>query len=488
MVIFGASGDLTKRKLIPALYNLALEHLLPSGFSVIGFARTEMSHEDFRQKMRQAVDTFSRKRPVQPSAWESFAQGLHYFPADFRQPESYHRLGELLAALDRDRGTCCNRVFYLAVPPSSYSEIIRRIGAAGLAHGEHGWTRIIIEKPFGRDLASAKELNREVHEVFDEEQVYRIDHYLGKETVQNIFVFRFANGIFEPIWNRRYIDHVQITVAETVGVEGRGGYYEEAGVVRDMIQNHMLQLLCLVAMEPPASFDADAVRDEKTKVLRAIRPMAADHVDRLAVRGQYGEGWVNGEAVRAYRSEPGVRPDSKTETYAAMKLLIDNWRWADVPFYLRSGKRLPKRVSEIAIQFKPAPHRLFRQVDAEPLEPNLLAIRIQPDEGISLKFEIKLPGQSLRMRSVTMDFRYGMSFGDEPPDAYERLLLDCMLGDSILFSRRDWVEAAWALVTPLLEAWKRAPAPELSIYEAGTWGPKEADEFLEKDGRRWRRL
>ncbi|MBI1745917.1 MAG: glucose-6-phosphate dehydrogenase [Acidobacteria bacterium] len=489
VVIFGSSGDLTKRKLIPALYNLALERLLPSGFSVIGFARTEMSHEAFRQKMREAVDTFSRTRPVQAAAWESFAQGLYYLPADFRAPESYSKLRDLLAALDRDRGACCNRVFYLAVPPSAYMEIIRRLGSAGLAQsGAHGWTRIIIEKPFGRDLETARELNREVSQVFREDQVYRIDHYVGKETVQNIFVFRFANGIFEPIWNRGYIDHVQITAAENLGVEGRGAYYEEAGVIRDMIQNHMLQLLCLVAMEAPSAFDADAVRDEKVKVLRTIRPIAPDDVDRYAVRGQYGKGWLAGEPALGYRLEKGVKPDSTTETYAVVKLLIDNWRWADVPFYLRSGKALPKRVTEIAIQFKPAPHRLFRQAASDPLEPNVLALRIQPDEGISLTFGTKLPSPILRIRPVNMDFRYWTSFGSEPPEAYERLLLDGLLGDSTLFARRDWVETAWALITPILEAWKRTSAPEFPNYEAGTWSPKQADEFIEKDGRRWRRL
>ncbi len=488
MVIFGASGDLTRRKLLPALYNLARHRLLPLGFSVVGLARSEMNDQEFRRKMREAVESFASAGPLDDSIWENFAPGLHYVAANFRDRAGYEKLAALLSEIDRERGTCCNRVYYLAVPPSIYDDIIQGLDAAGLGQPPQGWTRIIIEKPFGRDLETARALNRTLGAVFREEQVYRIDHYLGKETVQNILVFRFSNGIFEPVWNRRYIDHVQITAAESLGVEERATYYEEAGALRDMIQNHMLQLLALTAMEPPAAFDADSVRGEKVKVFRSIRPISADEVNKLAVRGQYGEGRVNGEAVKGYRSEPGIKPDSSTETYAAVKFLIDNWRWADVPFYLRTGKRLPRRVTEIAIHFKQPPLLLFGRTPADQLEPNVLSLRIQPDEGISLKFGAKLPGPALRLRSVSMDFSYASSFGTGSADAYERLLLDCMLGDATLFARRDGVEAAWSIVTPILEAWAAEPPEEFPNYAAGTWGPKEAQEFIERDGRRWRRL
>ena len=488
VVIFGASGDLTRRKLMPALYNLAHERLLPGGFSIVGIAKSEMNDDGFRAAMRTALETFSAGAPVEAGTWESFARGLRYLSEDFRDAGGYKKLQALLAELDRERGTCCNRIFYLATPPSFFTDIIRQLGAAGLARVDHGWTRIIIEKPLGRDLKTAQALNRELAEVFGEDQVYRIDHYLGKETVQNILAFRFVNGIFEPIWNRRYVDHVQITAAETVGVEGRATFYEEAGAVRDVIQNHMLQLLALTAMEPPIALDADSVRSEKVKVLRAIRRPSRDQVDQFAVRGQYADGWVDGERIVGYRKERGVRPDSNTETYAAVKFLIDNWRWAEVPFYLRTGKRLPKRVTEIAIQFKQPPLLLFRRTPSSQIEPNLLTLRIQPNEGTSLKFGVKLPGPALQIRQVYMDFDYAASFGVELAEAYERLLLDCMLGDATLFARRDGVEAAWSLLEPLLEAWESTAARGFPNYEAGSWGPREADEFLHRDGRRWRRL
>ncbi|MFQ5656472.1 MAG: glucose-6-phosphate dehydrogenase [Candidatus Methylomirabilales bacterium] len=487
VIIFGASGDLTKRKLVPALYSLAAQNLLASGFSIVGTARTPMDDEAFRAAMRDAINRFSDAGPADGAVWESFVSGLFYAPTDPKKPESYTKLAELLAELDRKRGTARNRLFYLSTPPGLSGHIIRLLGATGLNRSSNGGsTRIIIEKPFGHDLESARALNREVLAVFTEDQVYRIDHYLGKETVQNIMVLRFANGIFEPIWNRRYIDHVQITATESLGVEGRGGYYEQAGAFRDMIQNHLLQVLAHVAMEPPASMEANAVRDEKTKLVRAIRPMASDEVDQFAVRGQYGEGSVGGQPVKGYRQEEGVSPESSTETYAAVKFLIDDWRWADVPFYLRTGKHLPKRVTEVAIQFRRAPHLLFKHAASGLMEPNALILRLQPDEGISLNFSAKMPGQAVNIRTVRMDFQYGTSFGKRSPEAYERLLLDAMLGDSTLFARGDMVEIAWELAMPILEAWQQ-PARNFPNYEAGTWGPKEADEFLERDGRRWRR-
>ncbi len=489
MVIFGASGDLTQRKLMPALYQLARQGLLPREFSVVGFARSQMSHDAFRDKMKRAVTEFSRTGPLDTAVWDRFAEGLCYLPAEYRDHESYRRLADVLAALDREHGTCGNRVFYLAVPPSSYAEIIRQLGAAGLARSSNGcWARIIIEKPFGHDLETARALNQTVGDIFAEDQVYRIDHYLGKETVQNILVFRLASGIFEPIWNRRYIDHVQITVAESLGVEGRGAYYEEAGVIRDMVQNHLLQLLCLVAMEPPNAWDARAVRDEKLKVLQAVCPLTPETVNQYTVRGQYGPGVVAGEQVPGYREEPGVKPDSITETFAAVKLQMETWRWADVPFYLRSGKRLPTRATEIAIQFKQPPLRLFSRVMPEPLEPSVLTLQIQPTEGISLTVGTKVPGALIRIHPVTLDFRYENAFGQQSPEAYERLLLDCLLGDPTLFSRGDWVEEAWALAMPILEAWENGAPPCFPNYAAGTWGPQEAAAFMARDDRRWRQL
>ena len=491
LVIFGATGDLTHRKLVPALYNLALAGHLPAGFSVVGFARREKEHEHFRAEMRESVNQFSRNKPVDPKVWATFAQALHYLPAQFDDASAYQRLAKELARLDKERGGCGNRLFYLATPPSFYGLIVQQLGAAGLQKGGKndggdGWARIIVEKPFGHDLASAQELNRQIHQVFDESQVYRIDHYLGKETVQNILVLRFANGIFEPFWNRRYVDNVQVTVAEAVGVETRGAYYEEAGALRDMVQSHLLQLTTLTAMEPPVAYDADAVRDEKVKVLRALRPITGQDVAEYTVRGQYGAGWEGGKPVPAYRDEPRVSKTSTTETYVGLKVFVDNWRWQGVPFYLRTGKHLPVRASEIVIQFKRPPHTLFTS-GTEALEPNHLVLRIQPDEGVTLRFGVKVPGQTMQIRSVNMDFLYGASFGVESPDAYERLLLDAMLGDSTLFTRRDEVERSWAFITAILKSWQDEPPADFPNYEAGTWGPSAADALIERDGRSWHR-
>jgi len=480
MVIFGASGDLTKRKLLPAVYTLFREHLVPPNFSVVGFSRSPMSDDEFRSKMREGVEEFGG--PVDTATWQKFAAGLRYISAHPHHPEEYAKLTGVLSELDRERGTGGNHVYYLAVPPSSFQPIVRNLQSAGLAESEKGWARVIIEKPFGHDLESAKALNHELDSVFHEEQVYRIDHYLGKETVQNLLVFRFANGIFEPIWNRRYVDHVQITAAETLGVENRAAYYEEAGALRDMVQNHVLQLLTMTAMEPPVSFEADTVRAEKLKVLRAIRPLCGEDAALCAGRGQYGPGRIGGEKVVGYRQEPGVDPNSKTETFAAVKLYVENWRWAGVPFYLRAGKRLGRHATEIAVQFKQPPLRLFDGTRALP--PNLIALRIQPDEGIALRFSAKQPGPATHVRDVTMEFGYATAFGMASANAYERLLLDCMLGDPTLFSSSKFVELGWSLVTPILEAWNR-PAPDFPNYAAGTWGPAAADKLMES-GQTWR--
>jgi glucose-6-phosphate 1-dehydrogenase len=480
MVIFGASGDLTKRKLLPAVYTLYKEHLVSSNFSVVGFSRSNMSDEEFRSRMREAVEEFGGG--VDAPSWNQFAEGLRYLSAHPHHPEEYKRLADMLSELDRERGTGGNRLYYLAVPPSSFAPIVRNLQSAGLEHSERGWARLIIEKPFGHDLESARALNTELTKVFREEQIYRIDHYLGKETVQNLMVFRFANGIFEPIWNRRYVDNVQITAAETLGVENRASYYEEAGALRDMVQNHVLQLLSMTAMEPPVSFDASSIRPEKLKVLRAIRPLCGGDALHCAVRGQYGPGRIAGKPVVGYRQEPGVNPHSNTETFAALKLQIENWRWAGVPFYLRAGKRMARQVTEIAVQFKQPPLRLFE--GARSIAPNLIVLRIQPDEGISLRFSAKQPGPATHVRDENMEFRYSTAFGMASANAYERLLLDCMLGDPTLFASDGFVEQGWALLTPILEAWQ-SPAPDFPNYAAGTWGPDAADKLMDYE-QSWR--
>jgi glucose-6-phosphate 1-dehydrogenase len=487
LVIFGASGDLTQRKLLPALYSLAHEGLLPAGQTIIGFARPEYSDEAFRMAMREACDKHARTRPVDDAVWENFAKGLFYVSGDFSERDAYVRLRQRLEECDRTRGTGGRRIYYLAVPPKFFPVISEILGAEGMVTDpERGgpYTRAIIEKPFGHDLKSAQELNRVAVTTFRERQVFRIDHYLGKETVQNLLVLRFGNGIFEPFWNRQYVDHVQFIVAESIGVEKRGGYFDSAGITRDIIQNHLLQLVSLVAMEPPVAFEANAVRDEKVKVLRALREFPRGREQQFAVRGQYADGSVLGAKAIAYRKEPSVDASSRTETFAALKVFIDNWRWADVPFYLRAGKRLPKRVTDISIHFRPAPFPLFSKMIRT--QPNVLAIRIQPDEGISLKFDSKLPGPTVRTAPVTMEFRYATSFGAEPPEAYERLLLETMLGDSTLFARRDEVETAWAWLDPLLKGWAEDSSPP-QFYPAGSWGPEAADALIERDGRRWRR-
>ncbi len=485
MVIFGASGDLTARKLIPALYNLALNRYLPSGFSVIGVADTALSEDEFRARMEQAVQKFSRTQPVDRAVWQSLADGISFVRMPFDdQGDGYGRLAAELDRVDRERGTNGNRIFYLATAPQFFSVIIDRLGSSGVAKAGQGWKRVVVEKPFGHDLNSAQELNRAIHTVFTEQQIFRIDHYLGKETVQNVLVFRFANGIFEPIWNRRYVDHVQITVAEDIGIERRGKYYETAGALRDIFQNHLLQLLSIAAMEAPPNFDADSVRDEKVKVLKSIHPI---DVANDVVRGQYGPGWVAGQEVPGYRQELNVAATSTMETFVAVRLKIDNWRWADTPFYLRTGKRLPSRASEIAIQFKNPPHLPFAKTAVQELTPNVLVMRIQPHEGASLKIAAKIPGPVMRLRTVNMDFFYGSSFLVESPDAYERLVLDCMLGDATLFAREDEVERAWALADTIEAGWASQPPAPVPSYAAGTWGPAQADALIERDGRRWRR-
>ena len=478
IVMFGASGDLTRRKLIPALWSLFASRTLPEPFAIVGTARTEMSDAEFKTRMREAVLEFARIKPPSETVWNRFASALTYVVGDPARPELYTELARTLTEIERRRGGPPNRLFYCAMPPSLYDDIIAHLGDSGLAREEEGgWTRIVIEKPFGHDARTARELNRQLAAVFREDQVYRIDHYLGKETVQNILAFRFANGIVEPLWNRTHVAHVELTVAETLGVENRGAYYEEAGALRDMVQNHLLQLLCLIAMEPPVTFDAGPVRDEKNKVLQAIHPIDPKGVDEVAVRGQYGPGFVNGRPAPGYRQEKGVTENSITETYVALRLQVDNWRWAGVPFYLRTGKRLAARVSEIAITFHRTPHMIFRR-DPSGVEPNTLVIRIQPDEGIALTVLAKMPGPDMRLAPVTLDFHYGQAFGAQPPEAYERLLLDAIHGDATLYSRGDWVEQAWDIVTPIMQGWVAMPPPQFPNYEAGTWGPAEAARIL----------
>ncbi|HVP12351.1 MAG TPA: glucose-6-phosphate dehydrogenase [Phycisphaerae bacterium] len=483
LVIFGAAGDLTRRKLVPALYNLYLDHWLPEQFAIVGLDRKPLGDDAFRTQLRDGATRFSR-RPPTSADWDAFARRVSYLQVDFVAADSYTRLAANLAGLEKNWAGEPSHIYYLATPPAMIGVIPERLAAAQLtAHPTR--TRLVVEKPFGHDLASATELNRVLARVLAESQIYRIDHYLGKETVQNILAFRFANSLFEPIWNQRYIDHVQITVAEQLGVEHRGAYYEEAGALRDMVQNHLLQILCHLAMEAPVSFAADEIRNKKTDVLHAIRPIPPDQVTQFAVRGQYDAGLIQGRAVPAYRREPNVSPASPTETFIALKLFVDNWRWQDVPFYLRTGKRLPQRVSEACIQFRPVPHRSFPAAAGESFQPNRLIIRIAPEETIRLRFQTKTPGAALHLSPVDMHFSYSEFFRSAPPQAYETLLLDVMLGDATLFMREDQVAAAWSVVQPILDGWSTLPAPDFPNYPAGTWGPEAADALLASDGRHW---
>ncbi len=483
-VVFGALGDLTKRKLLPSLYNLRANGLLPRDFALVGVARRALDDDAFRAHATAAVDEFAA-RPVEGPVWTEFTGRFHYVKGDFEDPATYEALAAALADAARRHGTSGNALFYRATPPSEFAPIVRGLGAAGLVQENAGWRRIVIEKPFGRDLDSARTLNRDLLRVVSEEQIFRIDHYLGKETVQNLMVFRFANGMFEPIWNRRYVDHVQITVAEELGVEGRGAYYDRAGVLRDIVENHILQLLALVAMEPPSTLAAEAVRNEKVKVLDAIRPMAPEQVLRDTVRGQYGAGFLDGRKVPAYRAEPDVSAGSQTETFAALKLQVENWRWAGVPFYVRSGKRLARRDTQISIQFRRPPLLLFEEAGIDQIDPNRLDILIQPEEAICVSMKAKRPGPAIVLEQVKLDFSYAQ-FGPTPPaTGYERLLHDVMIGDTALFHRADLVEASWRIATPILDVWATLPARDFPNYEAGSWGPAAALELLARDGRRW---
>jgi glucose-6-phosphate 1-dehydrogenase len=489
LVIFGATGDLTARRLMPAVYNLTREGQLSPQFACVGFARREQSHDQFREGMKKAINTYSRVKPVEESLWENFKEQLFYHQSEFHEDVGYERLQKFLSELDNRFGTKGNRVFYLSTQPSYFPIICEKLHKFDLLYDESSvkdkWSRVIIEKPFGHDLDSAVSLQNQLLNFLKENQIYRIDHYLGKETVQNILIFRFANSLFESVWNQRYIDHIQITVAEDLGIGTRGRFWEEAGLLRDIVQNHLMQLLCLVAMEPPVSLEADAIRDEKVKVLHAIRPFKQNDFQNSVVRGQYAPGFINGEEVKGYRQEKDVDPSSYVETYAALRLFIDNWRWAGVPFYLRSGKRLPKRATEIAVSFKDPPGVLFQSHEKKN-EPNVLAIRIQPDEGISLKINCKIPGPSSPIQPVKMDFRYGSYFGLTPPEAYERLILDCILGDNTLFAREDEVFNSWRLITSILQFWATNKPTDFPNYQAGSWGPKAADEMIARDKRKWR--
>src|SRR5712671_3322826 len=484
VVLFGASGDLAKRKVIPAMYDLAINNSLGPRYAIVGFARTAMSDDSFRGTAGEAAKSISEVGPIDAKKWSEFASNLYYQGGEYGSAEDFKKLAKRLDDLSAEKELGGNRLFYLSTPPEVYPHIVEQLGRAGLAKAASpdSWVRIIIEKPFGRDLASAKELNKIVLNVFEEKQVYRIDHYLGKDTVQNLLVLRFSNGIFEPLWNRNYVDQVQITAAETLGVERRGGFYETAGALRDMIQSHVLQLTSLVAVEPPARFDATAVRNEKLKVLQSIRPFDLEMVAQSVVRGQYAPGKIGDNAVPGYRQEPNVNPASKTETFVAAKLLIDNWRWAGVPFYLRTGKRLAKRTTEIVIQFRRAPHIVFREKE---IEPNRLILNIQPDEGISVSFGAKRPGTEMSIGNVTMNFSYREGFGESTRSAYATLVNDCVRGDATLFDRADSVEAAWSLVDPILDVWSVAKSAKVPEYAAGSWGPKESDNLLEREGRQW---
>ncbi|MBZ5526000.1 MAG: glucose-6-phosphate dehydrogenase [Acidobacteriia bacterium] len=488
MVIFGASGDLTSRKLMPALYNLAKSNMLSREFAVVGVARNEMTTEQFRQTMSDQLQTFATSK-VDPDLRDWLVRRLYYVTGEFKDPATYTKLAQTLAEADKNHNTHGNYFFYLATSPAFFGDIADQLGASRLTAEQNGqWRRVVFEKPFGNDLESAKELNRRVRMVLDEEQIFRIDHYLGKETVQNILVFRFSNGIFEPIWNHQFVDHVQITVAETVGVEKRGGYFDTAGTLRDMIPNHILQLLSLTTMEPPISFSSDSVHDEQSKILHAIQPLSSEDVLHYTVRGQYGDGQVKDEKAPGYRTEAGVPPDSRTETFAALKLMIDNWRWAGVPFYLRTGKRLAARRSEVAVQFKRAPFVLFRNTPVSSLKPNQLVLHIAPDEGISMRFGAKIPGAQVKVGAVEMDFNYTDYFGITANTGYEILLYDGIMGDQTLFQRADMVEAGWRVVDPVLDVWKALPPRNFPNYAAGSWGPQEADDIITRDGRSWRRF
>lgn len=490
LVIFGATGDLTARKLIPAIYNLICEGQLPSQFACVGFARREKTHEQFRAEMREGIEKHSRTQPIDESVWDNFSKQLFYHRSEFDKDEGYQELQRFLAELDTQFGTKGNRVFYLSTQPSFFPLICNKLETCGLiypAEDKSRFSRVIIEKPFGHDLESAHALQDDLLQHLSEKQIYRIDHYLGKETVQNLLVFRFANSLFESLWNNRYIDHVQITVAEDLGIGTRGRFWEEAGYLRDIVQNHMTQLLSIVAMEPPINLDADAIRDEKVKVLRSVRPFSIDDFQNSIVRGQYGPGYINGEDVKGYREEENVNPESQRETFLAMRLFIDNWRWDGVPFYLRGGKRLPKRATEIAVQFKDPPGVLFQNPHHHNA-PNVLTFRIQPDEGSALRINCKVPGQSSPIQPVKMDFLYGSYFGTTPPEAYERLICDCIYGDSTLFARQDEVFNSWRLFTPLLKHWESLKPSDFPNYKAGSWGPEQADAMIQRDGRKWRLL
>jgi glucose-6-phosphate 1-dehydrogenase len=485
MTIFGATGDLNKRKLIPALCNLAQDDVLPKQFAIVGFATNDYNTDSFRKMLAEEIPKYTPAR-VDQKIWDWMIERIYYVRGDFQDAEAYQRLERQITEADKKHNTLGNRFFYLAVAPRFFSPIVKMLGDCCLSKEENGhWARVIVEKPFGHDLESAKKLNQELKQFLNEKQIYRIDHYLGKETVQNVMVFRFSNNIIEPLWNRNYVDHVQITAAETVGVEHRGGFYETAGALRDMVPNHLFQLLTMTAMEPPISFDADEVRNKQAEVLHAIQPVDPEEVLTNMIRGQYGPGMVDGQSVPGYRSEPDVAPDSNTETFVALKLLIDNWRWAGVPFYLRTGKRLAQRVTEIVIQFRRTPFVLFRNTTVRNLETNRLVIHIQPDEGISLSFGAKVPGSTMKLGLVNMDFDYTTYFGIEHNTGYERLLRDCMAGDATLFQRADMVEAGWSVIQPILDVWHALPARGFPNYAAGSWGPVEAEELLKRDGRAW---
>ncbi len=493
VVIFGATGDLTQRKILPTLAHLWHDHPLPQSFCIVAFARRPMSDEQWRAMALESINKYVPEDDRLDSATQqAFARRLFYCQSNFDDREGYTKLADLLEKLDNEQGTAGNRIFYLATPPELDPEVIYHLGGSGLSHppqhdynGEDTWTRIIIEKPFGHDLASAQKLNRDLARVFRENQIYRIDHYMGKETVQNILALRFSNGIFEPLWNQKYIDHVQIVVAESLGIGTRAEYYDQEGAIRDMVQNHIMQVLCLTTMEPPVEFEADAIRDEKVKVLRAINPLMREEVIQRTVRGQYVAGTIDGEMVVGYKQEQGVSANSTAETFVALKLFIENWRWADVPIYIRTGKRLPARSSEVTIQFKRVPHKLYKPSETKGVVPNRLTMHIQPHEGISLKIGAKIPGAARQLSSVDMGFVYSQAFGIELPEAYERLIADCMLGDSTLFIRRDEVEASWRIIDSITSVWKQVPDNTIYPYAAGEWGPKQATELIEKDGREW---